>query len=140
MYNSNLIPTVADCDAVLTEVSKIKSNLLYRQLTLSRQVTSQMGDAASLPAKLTHLQAKLASATETLAMYLNGTKRDRQEKKQNSYEIEERALANKVEARGPVATLKKQYSLEFLEEQILEVDLYYAAVEMRKAALIAEAA
>ncbi len=138
-YSTHLIPTVTDCDTVITQVIKIKRNLEYRQLSFNRQVTAMLTDAASLPQKLVEHDTTVAGLTTAFNSAVPGPQKNKLEKKINLKEIVRRALVDKIAARGPIASLRKQYNLEFIEEQLLEVELYKTAVEERRAALVAEA-
>lgn len=136
-YPTQLIQTAADCDALLIEISKIKRNLVFRQYSANRQVNIMLIDAANLPNKLVTLDQEVTGLTTAHNISTPGPKKDEFQQKINVKGVKRRALVDKIEKRGPVATLKKQYGQEFIEEQLLEVDLYETAVTNRKTELAA---
>jgi chromosome segregation ATPase len=135
IYSVEKINEVSDCDTMLAAANKMKSNLELRVIGLERQIADNSENMSSLPAELANAQQAYNElvaqmATETVVL------RHRQlHKKRNEVGKKIRELTERIANYGPVGLIKREQKLDFSNEQLLEVQLYIAAIETRKAEL-----
>jgi hypothetical protein len=140
MFNSSFITKVEDCDTILAEAGKIKSNLEIKLLGLQRQLTNQFAQANSLPAALTEAVLAMTAEGQFLNSLPPSKRRDSAELRVNDLENEIRAINAKIKNFGPVAYAKRSREIAYTESCILKINEVIAAIELRKSEIQTAAA
>lgn len=134
-YSVNNLTQVADCNALLTWAAREKADLTFKKLSEERLTTKYAETAVELDAVLQGVLAELA-ATETIISVLpEGTSKEDAINKKTRLEYKKFLLENRRESYGVVALLEKEMDLARIQQELVEVDAFIAAVEAKKSTL-----
>ncbi|UYZ61366.1 hypothetical protein [Hymenobacter weizhouensis] len=135
-YSVNALTTTADCDKLLGKAEDDLRALRHRSdnLDYARDTTSE--SATEAQATLAGLDAEIQALTTVIPTLAEGTKA----RKNSELDLREATyrranLADRLDARGPVALLTRERSLAETEARIAEITAFVTAVTARKAAL-----
>ena len=135
-YSVESLITIADCDKLLADAGGDLRALLRRSdnLDYARDTTSEA--AMEAQATLAGLDAEIQALTSVIPSLAEGTKARKNSEADLREATYRRAnLADRLEARGPVALLTRERSLAETDARIAEITAFISAVTARKAAL-----
>ena len=133
-FSTNLLTTVAQCDALLAAKQRERTGLVNRLNNLVFQLEN-WDDATSAQAELTTTQALIAGLTPIVAALAEGDDKRRNQNMLNRYETRANNLTGKIENYGVVALLEKEQDRDTLTASLAVLDALVAAVTTRRAAL-----
>lgn len=135
-YSVNALTTTADCDKLLAEAEGDLRALRRRSdnLDYARDTTSEAATEAQ--ATLAGLDAEIQALTSVIPSLAEGTKARKNSEADLREATYRRAnLADRLQARGPVALLTRERSLAETDARIGEITTFITAVTERRAAL-----
>ena len=134
-YSVNGITQIADCDVLLTWAQKEKSDLDFQKLSEDRLTARFASTSIEVQAILQSVIAELAALETVIAALPNGPTKVNELKRKVKLEYKKFLLENRRESYGAVALLKKELDLQRINKELIEVDVFIAAINARKAAL-----
>jgi hypothetical protein len=136
-YNLNVIETLATCDVILTSVNKDRTELESRRVRRLNSTLSGANDAESIPDQIAAAQAQLEALQATLPLITDGDELLLQQA--DIFSLQEEI--NRLTVRGNNLSERElanaQYSVGKLEAQVAAADEYIAALQARRAELVA---
>lgn len=135
IYSLSNITEVADCDVLLTWAGKEKADLNFKKLSEERLTAKYADTSVELEAILQGVLAELAASETILAVLPEGPTKEAEKRKKTRLEYKKFLLETRKESYGAVALLQKQLDLAMVEQEIVEVDAFIAAVTAHKATL-----
>ncbi len=136
-YSWNVVATLADCDAILTLVSREQADLQFAKAATEREITHYAENSVEVDAELQKVNAELAAYTTIVANLPAGENKEANITKLKRLEVRQRVLADRKNDYGVVALLDKQLSLGRIEKELVEVDAFIASLQAHKATLTA---
>jgi hypothetical protein len=134
-YSVNGITQIADCDLLLTWSLKEKADLDFQKLSEDRLTTRFASTSIEVQAILQSVIAELAALETVIAALPNGPTKVNELKRKVKLEYKKFLLENRKESYGAVALLQKELDLQRINKELIEVDVFIAAINARKAAL-----
>ncbi|MDB5268913.1 MAG: hypothetical protein JWP58_1953 [Hymenobacter sp.] len=133
-FSVNLLPTVAECDALLATKQRERTGLVNRLNNLQFQLDN-WDDSTSAATELTATQALITGLTPVVAALADGDDKRRNQNMLNRYETRANNLTSKVENYSTTALLEKELDRETLTGDIATLDTFVAAVTARRGEL-----
>ncbi len=135
-YSVNSIVTKADCDALLSIANKEKSDLAFRKISLERQQSNYSSNSVEINAELTAINAEVSALTTIVNSLPDGDLKNEQLAKLKRAELKQFLLTDRKDDYGAVALLNKEFDLARVDKEIAECDVFIAAIEARKLAIV----
>ncbi len=135
-YTVNNIATKADCDVLLSIANKEKSDLAFRKLSLERQQSTYSTNSVEINAELTAINAEVNALTTIVNSLPDGDLKNEQLAKLKRAELKQFLLTDRKDDYGAVALLNKEFDLARVEKELEECDIFIAAIEARKTAIV----
>ena len=133
-FSTNLLTTVAECDALLATKQRERTGLSNRLNNLQFQLDN-WDDATSASTELTATQALIAGLTPVVAALPDGDDKRRNQNQLNRYETRVNNLTSKMENYGAAAKLEKELDRDTLTGDIATLDTFVTAVTTQRATL-----
>lgn len=134
-YSLASISTKADCDVLISMVTKEKGDLEFRKLSLQRQQSNYSSNSVEIEAELTAVNAEIAALTTIVNNLPDGELKNEQLAKKKKAELKQFLLTDRKENYGSVALLSKEFDIAKVEREIEEAVSFLSALETRKAAI-----
>lgn len=136
-YSISNLTLVADCNSLLAWAAREKADLNYKKITIERVSQKYAETSVGLDAELQGVIAEIAANDTIISVLPEGPTKEEALDKKVRLEYKKFVLENRRENYGTVALLQKESELGRIDQQILEVDAFVAAVEARVLALAA---
>ncbi|MBF6642165.1 hypothetical protein IVB69_11790 [Flavobacterium sp. J49] len=136
-YSIANLTLVADCNSLLAWAAREKADLNYKKITIERVSQKYAETSVGLDAELQGVIAEIAANDTIISVLPEGPTKEEALDKKVRLEYKKFVLENRRENYGTVALLQKESELGRIDQQILEVDAFVAAVEARVLALAA---
>jgi hypothetical protein len=136
-YSISNLTLVADCNALLAWSVREKADLNYKKITIERLTQKYAETSVGLDAEIQGVIAEIAATETIIAALPEGPSKEAQLDKLTRLEYKKFVLENRKESYGSVALLQKESELGRIDQQIVEIDAFVAAVEARVLALAA---
>lgn len=136
-YSILNLTLVADCNALLAWLVREKADLNYKKITIERLTQKYAETSVGLDAEIQGVIAEIAATETIIAALPEGPSKESQLDKLTRLEYKKFVLENRKESYGSVALLQKESELGRIDQQIVEIDAFVAAVEARVLALAA---
>jgi predicted nucleic acid-binding Zn-ribbon protein len=138
-FSSQLIETVAQCDTLIQETNNEYSNLQFRKANIEVQITNSTSTVNLVPPQLANLTAQLTVKENMLTSATDPeTIRNLQIEIHNLTSRKLR-LEGQVEATDRLRLLDREFAIAKVTKQLEAYDEFLAALNARKAALMAAA-
>ena len=134
-YSVNKITTIADCDLLLAWAAKEKADLNFKKLSEERLTTNYSTATIEIEAELQSVLTEITATETIIAALPAGNSREDAVKKKVRLEYKKFLLENRKESYGVVALLEKELDLTTVTANLVEIDVFIAAINTRKAAL-----
>jgi hypothetical protein len=136
-YSIANLTLVADCNSLLAWAAREKADLNYKKITIERVSQKYAETSVGLDAEIQGVIAEIAANDTIIAALPEGPTKEEALDKKVRLEYKKFVLENRKENYGTVALLQKESELGRIDQQIVEVDAFVAAVEARVLALAA---
>ncbi|NNT71684.1 hypothetical protein HKT18_05580 [Flavobacterium sp. IMCC34852] len=136
-YSISNLTLVADCNSLLAWAAREKADLNYKKITIERVAQKYAETSVGLDAEIQGVIAEIAANDTIISVLPEGPTKEEALDKKVRLEYKKFVLENRKENYGTVALLQKESELGRIDQQILEVDAFVAAVEARVLALAA---
>jgi hypothetical protein len=136
-YSISNLTLVADCNSLLAWAAREKADLNYKKITIERVAQKYAETSVGLDAEIQGVIAEIAATETIIAALPEGPSKEAQLDKLTRLEYKKFVLENRKESYGSVALLQKESELGRIDQQIVEVDAFVAAVEARVLTLAA---
>lgn len=133
-YSLAKITTKADCDELIADVQKEKSNLEFQQTALQHQ-EENFDDVAGFEGELGAITTELTGLSGIIATLGDGKTKDGYLKRQAALTLRKIILTGKKDSYGVTALIKSEFEQAQTALQITEAATLIAALEARKAEL-----
>jgi hypothetical protein len=134
-YSMNLLTTQADCDTLLSFVTKDRKDLEYRRLGLERKVEDASDSSSEIEAELQSTNAELAALESFVATLPDGPTKEETHSKITRLKYRQFLLQERKDNYGTLSLIDKEYDMACIDRNIIETNELIAAVEARKAQL-----
>lgn len=134
-YSVDRLGTIEECDTLLQYAQKEKDDLEYTQGALEHRMESYQDRSVKHEADLTAVTTELASLQTVFDGLDPGDLKDDIESRIKRLEYRQWLLQERSDTYGVLALLEKEMEIERIVQEIAEVDIFIAEVEVRKAAL-----
>ena len=135
MYSVSNLTSIADCDVLLTSVGKEKADLVFKRLSEERLTNKYATTSVAVEAILQGVIVELSAVNTIISVLPEGPTKEEEIKKRTRLEYKKFLLENRKESYGAVALLEKELDLARVEQQLVEVDAFIAAITAHKATL-----
>lgn len=136
-YSIANLTLVADCNALLAWAAREKADLNFKKITIERVAQKYAETSVGLDAEIQGVIAEIAANDTIISVLPEGPTKEEALDKKVRLEYKKFVLENRKENYGTVALLQKESELGRIDQQIVEVDAFVAAVEARVLALAA---
>lgn len=136
-YSISNLTLVADCNSLLAWAAREKADLNYKKITIERVAQKYAETSVGLDAEIQGVIAEIAANDTIISVLPEGPTKEEALDKKVRLEYKKFVLENRKENYGTVAFLQKESELGRIDQQIVEVDAFVAAVEARVLALAA---
>ncbi len=136
-YSWNVVATQADCDAILTLVSRERADLVFSKSATEREIEHYAENSVEVAVELQKVSAQMSAYTTIVANLPDGENKEDNITKLKRLEVRQRVLNDRKNDYGVVALLDKQLSLGRIEKELVEVDAFIASLQAHKATLTA---
>ncbi len=136
-YSISNLTLVADCNSLLAWAAREKADLNYKKITIERVAQKYAETSVGLDAEIQGVIAEIAANDTIISVLPEGPTKEEALDKKVRLEYKKFVLENRKESYGTVAFLQKESELGRIDQQIVEVDAFVAAVEARVLALAA---
>ncbi len=130
-YSIANLTLVADCNSLLAWAAREKADLNYKKITIERVSQKYAETSVGLDAEIQGVIAEIAANDTIIAALPEGPTKEEALDKKVRLEYKKFVLENRKENYGTVALLQKESELGRIDQQIVEVDAFVAAVEAR---------
>lgn len=136
-YSISNLTLVADCNSLLAWAAREKADLNYKKITIERVSQKYAETSVGLDAEIQGVIAEIAANDTIISVLPEGPTKEEALDKKVRLEYKKFVLENRKESYGTVALLQKESELGRIDQQIVEVDAFVAAIEARVLALAA---
>ncbi|MDJ1480874.1 hypothetical protein QNI19_36130 [Cytophagaceae bacterium DM2B3-1] len=130
-----LLTSRADCDKVLNELSDIKGNLEFRQISLTRSKDNAADRASSIDADLAAAEAEVTSLIAIIAALPESATKTEMENRKVRADYRLFTLQQRKAQFGTTAVILYESELGEIEQRLSVIDGSMNDVTVRKAAL-----
>ncbi|MDJ1466948.1 hypothetical protein [Xanthocytophaga flava] len=130
-----LLTSQADCDKVLDELSGIKGNLEFRQISLTRSKDNAADRASTIDADLAAAEAEVESLISIIAALPESATKTEMENRKVRADYRLFTLQQRKAQFGTTAVILYESELGEIEQRLSVVDGSMSEVTTRKAAL-----
>ncbi|MDJ1473553.1 hypothetical protein [Xanthocytophaga flava] len=130
-----LLTSRADCDKVLNELSDIKGNLEFRQISLTRSKDNAADRASSIDADLAAAEAEVTSLIAIIAALPESATKTEMENRKVRADYRLFTLQQRKAQFGTTAVILYESELGEIEQRLSVIDGSMNDVTIRKAAL-----
>lgn len=132
MYNTNLLNSASECDALLNKMATEQDDLSFRKQLIQRRVAAETRSAADLQADIAATQAELDSVTNTLASMPDGDAKVAMTLKQKRLDTHLYAITHRRNGTTAEAVLDRELEVSKLDKELEAIGIFVAEVETRK--------
>ena len=134
-FSTNVLSTIAECDAVLTVATKEKRGLQYKKSSLDKQKESFSESSTTVDQDLTEIDAKVLALQTIVATLPEGDLKEENKIKLKSAEARQMALSRRDKNYTTVALLSLELDLERVQKESDAIDQFIADINSKKATL-----
>lgn len=134
-YSVSNLTQVSDCDVLLAWAQNEKADLTFRKLSVERLTNRYAETSVEVSTELQGVIAELAAIDSFIAILPDGPSKEEALDKKTRLEYKRFLLENRRDSYGVVALLEKEMDLGRVEQELVEVDVFIAAIEAKKATL-----
>ncbi len=134
-YTTSMLTTVADCQALLSEVQFEKDGLDIKKRTLERKQVNDSSNSQELAADLVTTQAAITAMEGIVANLPDGPTKVEMERKLRQLVNRYNNLIERKDTTGAVTFIRKQFDLASVEAELAEADALITAVTDRMSVL-----
>lgn len=136
-YSVTNLTQVADCDLLLTWAAKEKADLAFKKTAEERMTVKFAETSFEIEATLQGVVAELSAEAGIIAGLPEGPVKDEHLIKVKKLEYKKFLLETRRESYGVIALLQKEADVARVDQELVEVNAFIAAVEEKKTALAA---
>ncbi|MDJ1498298.1 hypothetical protein QNI19_38170 [Cytophagaceae bacterium DM2B3-1] len=130
-----LLTTKADCDKVLVELSDIKDNLEFRQISLTRSKDNAADRASSIDADLAAAEAEVTSLIAIIAALPEGSTKTEMQNRKVRADYKLFSLQQRKAQFGTTAVILYESELGEIEQRLFVIDNSMNEITIHKATL-----
>ncbi len=135
MYSTLKLKTTSECDNAIALATDRKSELVFQQSALTRDLSGQEKSVDTISATLVALNAQITGFNAAIATMSDGeAKRDLQSKVRRLNDQREN-LEERLQKSGAPAYLETELQAELSKKQVDEIDAFIASINQRKSEL-----
>ena len=135
MYNITLLTKKEDCDSLLDIANEEKASLAFRKISLERHKEVSTGSSEDLEAELASIIAQMAASQTIINTLPDGDTKTKEITRLKGLDYRKDILTGRKNRHGVVAVLETEYEISRVEKDLIETDVFIAAVTERKNAL-----
>lgn len=135
IYSVQLLKTVADCDSLINMATQDANDLGVKKYVQERKLSNSGSSSTSIVADIAAATAEISVLQTLVAGMPEGDIRKGYESKLTKATYKLFTLNERRDTFGELAILQQQYELGQLEKDIVEANLFLAAINARKAEL-----
>jgi hypothetical protein len=136
-YSTTNLSSASECDALLSLANRDKENLLYRRSNLNYRKSQVLASSADFEADYAEVVNDLQSLTTSLLTFPEGKRKEEMITDKMALEVKLRVMNERKDNYGIIGILQREYDLAVIDESIAETDAFIAAIDTRKAQLVA---
>jgi hypothetical protein len=134
-YSTSKLKTNAECDSAIALATERKSDLLFKQSALTRDLTGQEKSVETINAMLVAIKAQITGFTAAIETMSDGeAKRDLQSKLRRLNDQKEN-LEERLTKSGVASYLETELDSELSKKQVTEIEAFIDAINTRKGEL-----
>ncbi|MDJ1486007.1 hypothetical protein QNI19_18950 [Cytophagaceae bacterium DM2B3-1] len=130
-----LLTSKADCDKVLDELSDLKSDLEYKQISLTRSRENAADRASDIEATLASSEAEVDSLASIIAVLPEGTTKTEMENRKVKAEYKLFTAQQRKLQYGTTAVVLYESQLDEVEQRLSVIDGSMSTITNHKATL-----
>ena len=134
-FSLSLLLTTQECDDVLTQIGKDRSDVEYKQTSISRRVATAGERSVQVVADLAAVNTEISSLQSVVAGLADGPVKDDLESKVVRLQYRKFLLEERSESYGTYALLELEVDLARVTSELAEIDSFIADVNAHKATL-----
>ena len=134
-YSISLLTTTQECDDVLAQVAKDRSDVEFKQTSINRRVSTTGERSVQVVADLAAVNTEITSLQTVIAGLSAGPVKDDMETRLVKAEYRKFLLEERSESYGTYALLELEVDAARSAAELAEIDAFIAAVNAHKATL-----
>jgi hypothetical protein len=134
-YSVSLITNRPDCEALINIAMEEKGNLDYRKLGLTRQRQNVTQTSVEIEAELASVTVEIEALQAVIEGLPDGPTKDETVRKLKKSEYRKFLLEERKGNYGVLALIEKEYDIACIEKDIVETDVFIAALNDKLAVL-----
>lgn len=135
MYNTNLLNSTSDCDALLNLANTEQDDLMFRKEAIERRALSFANNAVAIEAELSATMAEYNAVVSIIAGLPDGKVKDDLIKDQKRLEYRTFLLSQRKKGSGTVAALDSALEVAKIDKALEAINTFITEVENRKSQL-----
>jgi hypothetical protein len=135
MYSTAKLKTTLECDSAITLATERKSELVFQQSALTRELSGQEKSVDNISATLVALNAQITGFNAAIATMSDGDAKKELQSKVRRLNDQRENLEERLEKSGAPAYLETELQAELSKKQVAEIDAFIAAINQRKTEL-----
>ena len=135
MYSILLLTKKDDCNTMLDIANEEKATLEFRKVSLERHKATSSGSSIDLEAELAGIIAQMAASQTIINTIPDGDTKTKEITKLKGLDYRKDVLTQRKARHGILAVLETEYDIARVEKDIVETDVFIAAITERLNAL-----
>ena len=137
VYTLSVVSTVEQCDTVITQMSAERTAMQGRLNTALAELNADANEISEIPSRIAQLDVQIAEKQAAIAASTSPVEQANLGIELNRLETDRLRLVRRQLTFGSIPFVERQFSLGRLEFKIAAYTEFIAAVEARKAEIIA---